>query len=576
MSKKIFILVILSILAGFLVFGCESVTVDSSGTGISGGGAEDSNIARPAATLSNDNWTVEGADTLHEATDESTANDDSDYIEAVGVNAVVEFDLGSVLWDQITGEGQLQKKEGPRTIDALFRYRAAGDRPGEGVPDAKLTMEVYQGGILLASSGARLITDGLTYQDYSFTLTIWEVNAETGSGDLKLKISITGLDGGKGDLVRITFVEMQVPAPEAEEPGGGDPEPPAEDPLAIRNGIRSPNRLFQGPDGKIYMTDPQVGSVFIFSEGITKLLGELKGFAVPLGVAVDSSNRIYVGNDGRDNVEVFTEDGVKLGAIGHGLIRMPSALGIDSLDNLYVVDSIMNTVFVFNPSGSLIRKIGSSGEGDGELRFPVALAFRVNEQGQEEIFVADQGHNKIQVFTLQGEYLQTHGGELGDDAARTVREARELDMDLSDENTMAKRGMDLCDWSPTMSSCIARCEENSSLSFCPKICNSEPNHPWCEGYEPPPPPAEPISFNKIQSLAVDSTGKIHALDIMNHWVQIFDPTDDSGLTSGSYGTRGSKARQLLVPKDIIIDNNGQVIVSNSGSIRVEVIHTVTE
>jgi hypothetical protein len=48
-------------------------------------------------------------------------------------------------------------------------------------------------------------------------------------------------------------------------------------------------RLALGPDGKLYVSNAQVGSVFIYEAGSLNQSAELKGLGEVLGVAVDSS-----------------------------------------------------------------------------------------------------------------------------------------------------------------------------------------------------------------------------------------------------------------------------------------------
>lgn len=578
MKRKGTIITIISLFSVLMLFGCENVqltgTEHSSGIANNPHGDTGPLVSRPMDTLYAGDWRAVGAAFLHDAVSDDGSVNDGDYIEASGTDTAAEMilDDGVLTALQEASLNSRRDGNGNDSVQALIRFRASGDRPGNGRPEAVIRVQVYHGDTLVASSGPKSISDDGEFQDYSFSLTIWEVDPNSEARALRTRVLISGLKENKGDLARVSMLELEVPT----NPGQGHFPPATEDPLLIKNTVRQPSRLGLGPDDKIYVSDSVVESVFIFDAELTRMVGELKGFSKPLGVAVDDSGRIFVGNDGRDNVEVFSPEGYMVGIIGQGKIRMPNDLVLDRNNNLYVVDSVMNLVWVFDPAGTLIRKIGSAGEGDGELKFPVALTILENDQGQDELFVADRGHRKIQSFTLEGEYIQSYGIELSDNTTKAVREAREFKLDLSNGGGQSKR-MDMCKYAPLKPyyNCAARCEVNPTLSYCSTICADDPNHSFCDGYEPPPPPPEPIRFTKIQSLAVDSTGKIHALDIMAHWIQIFDPTDNSGLTSGSYGVRGKNIGQLMVPKDIVINSNGQVIVANSGNIRIEVIHIVT-
>lgn len=173
------------------------------------------------------------------------------------------------------------------------------------------------------------------------------------------------------------------------------------------NILYSPIRIAEGADGRLFVTDSKSNSLFILENLLTR--GEIQELDRPLGVTVDAGGNIYVGNDGRDNVEVYDAAGNKLREIGVGNIRMPNDLALDMAGNLYVADSMANNVQVYAPDGQLLRTIG-----DGLLQFPVsvAVAYSVPGGGAGELYVADQGHVKIQVFTLSGAALRTYGTRL--------------------------------------------------------------------------------------------------------------------------------------------------------------------
>lgn len=218
--------------------------------------------------------------------------------------------------------------------------------------------------------------------------------------------------GGLGDFIMEHF------QCDSTEP----PEPPTEDPLAVENINTYPMRLALGPANNIYVSDPKVGSVFIYDPNFV-VIGELKGLNKPLGVAVDAQGNIFVGSSGQKNVEVYNAKGEKTAVIGRGLIKMPNDLTLDRNDRLYVVDSKSKVVWVFSSNGAILRSIGTPGDGDSQFRFPEALtiAYYTDPSGQEtgELYVADQ--ERIKVFDLDGNFLRSfggmvikHGGMMGD------------------------------------------------------------------------------------------------------------------------------------------------------------------
>jgi len=50
----------------------------------------------------------------------------------------------------------------------------------------------------------------------------------------------------------------------------------------------------------------------------------------------DEAGLIYVGNDGRDNVEIYSPQGELQATWGTGVLSMPNSLARDQFGNLYV------------------------------------------------------------------------------------------------------------------------------------------------------------------------------------------------------------------------------------------------
>jgi hypothetical protein len=183
----------------------------------------------------------------------------------------------------------------------------------------------------------------------------------------------------------------------------GGVEPPPNN-FALENSPKFLGRIADATaiNGNYYVTDPRIGSVFVYNE-LMGLTGELKGLKKPLGVAVDSLGRIFVGNNGRDNIEVYDSGSGELIAVfGEGIVEMPTAITLDGGGYIYVTDSRKNRVFVFDAAFNLVRSIGGPGIGEGTLGFPMDA-----EIIQGEVFVADQKNFRVQVYDLSGEWQRS-------------------------------------------------------------------------------------------------------------------------------------------------------------------------
>lgn len=169
--------------------------------------------------------------------------------------------------------------------------------------------------------------------------------------------------------------------------------------------------------GDIYITDPLLGSMFIYDTGLLPK-AELKGLSRPLGVAIDWKGNILIGNDGRDNIEAYDlSTGDMVATFGQGRIIMPNSITIGPEGNIFVTDSRSHRVWVFNVDYDFVGSIGSPGMADNELFFPVdteVIEQYVDGRPIKEVFIADQGNERIQIFDIEGKLLRhIYPGECG-------------------------------------------------------------------------------------------------------------------------------------------------------------------
>jgi DNA-binding beta-propeller fold protein YncE len=201
----------------------------------------------------------------------------------------------------------------------------------------------------------------------------------------------------------------------------------------------------------IYVTDSEAGKIFVFDpQGKTRsIFGSLKRgegfFKRPTGIAIDrKTHRVYVtdtlancvyildakgrvlrrfGERGEERgefnfpVEVQVKDGMvavadalnfrvqlfdgdgnfqaQIGASGDpaGGIYRPRGIGIDSEDHIYVVDSELGMVQVFDRRGRLLYRFGN-GTNFGQFLLPAGLFI----DSSDRVYLVDSYHRQVQVF----------------------------------------------------------------------------------------------------------------------------------------------------------------------------------
>ena len=162
--------------------------------------------------------------------------------------------------------------------------------------------------------------------------------------------------------------------------------------------------------------------------------------AMPMSIAVDSNEDVYIADDYSNRIFIYDKDGAPVGFWpkrepiepevysaaklpvdlyltklrggndGDGELNGPSGIVFDTDDNLYVVDSHNHRVQKFSRDGKFLLKFGSLGSGEGQFNLPWGIA--LDQEGN--VFVADWRNDRVQKFTADGAYLASFGSGSGD------------------------------------------------------------------------------------------------------------------------------------------------------------------
>lgn len=133
-------------------------------------------------------------------------------------------------------------------------------------------------------------------------------------------------------------------------------------------------------------------------------------FNAPEGIAYSPvTGVVYVTDSGNGRIQVFEPNGSFRFAWGGsgseaGQFNLPVGVTVDGSGRVYVADVLNHRVQVFNPVGDFVRQWGSEGSGTGRFRFPADVAFH-----DRRVYVTDNGNHRVQVFSMDGSFQTSFG-----------------------------------------------------------------------------------------------------------------------------------------------------------------------
>ncbi len=207
-------------------------------------------------------------------------------------------------------------------------------------------------------------------------------------------------------------------------------------------------------------------------------------------------------------------------------LSLPTDVGVGEKGRIYVVDGGNHQVAVFDSTGQRVDTLGERGGENGQFESPVGLG--IGPKG--EIYVADKGNQRLQVFTLDGRFRKVIELEEDGDPVDPVDVA------------VSANGKELY------------VTANNSHRVIVYTDNGKFLRAWGGEGE-----GDGL-FRYPATLAVDPSGNVLVVDVLNQRVQKFDP---SGNLLTTFGGLGGKPGTFFRPKGIAVDSAGRSYVSDS-------------
>ncbi|HZN57704.1 MAG TPA: peptidyl-alpha-hydroxyglycine alpha-amidating lyase family protein [Planctomycetota bacterium] len=148
-------------------------------------------------------------------------------------------------------------------------------------------------------------------------------------------------------------------------------------------------------------------------------------FVEVVGMATDSSDRLFVFNRGPHPLVVLDRDGRFITSWGDGLFARPHGITIGSDDSVYLTDDVDHTVRKFTPAGKLLLTLGTSGRPSDtgvighdyrtiqRIGPPFCLPTNLALSPSGDLYITDgYGNARVHKFSADGR-LQFSWGEPG-------------------------------------------------------------------------------------------------------------------------------------------------------------------
>lgn len=217
---------------------------------------------------------------------------------------------------------------------------------------------------------------------------------------------------------------------------------------------------------------------------------------------------------------------------GPGQFTHPSSVAVDTNGDIWVADNGNDRVQEFNSHGVYIRQFGSEGSGPGELDEPSALA----TDAAGDVYVADTANDRVEEFSPTGDYVRSLGATTGE-----LDEPEGLAIDAQGNVWVSDTaGGRLQEYAPTG-------ERLRTVSL------------PASGEAP-----EPVG------VAVDTAGDIWVADAANDRIVEFS---GEGELLREIGSKGSKPGQFEAPYGLTVTSGDEVLVADVPTRRVEAFNT---
>ena len=261
---------------------------------------------------------------------------------------------------------------------------------------------------------------------------------------------------------------------------------------------------------------------------------------------------------------------------GDGMFMYPLGVAVSDGDEIVVADQCNNRVQVFDSNGTFLRSFGHKGVNAGELDNPIGIAI----DKDRNIFISDWGNHRVQIFSWEGRHLGSFGGQGSLDSQ--LHHPWGLSLDSTGNIIVADTGNKLIkiftpdgrfvmkiggQGSFSFPVHCVQCGEyfivSDSLEHCIKVFNREGHFQYKFGKQGD----GDGEFNYPRFMSVTQSKHLLVCDRDNHRIQVFE---QDGKFVGKFGTNGSKLGEFKEPFSVAVLSNEQIVVCDKTNHRIQI------
>ncbi|MGI0087088.1 MAG: 6-bladed beta-propeller, partial [Nitrosotalea sp.] len=278
-------------------------------------------------------------------------------------------------------------------------------------------------------------------------------------------------------------------------------------------------------------------------------------------------------------VEFYNNDTFikSFGSLESLLLSLPSNVALGSNGDIFVADQGNDRILVFDNAGNFLFSFGSQGTGNGEFKAPFGIAF----DSSDDIYVVDTGNNRVEKFSNTGSFLSTFGTEGAGNgqlqqplgiAIDSVGDIYVADTNNQRISEFSSSGTFIQSFGTGTLSKPSGVVFNAAGNFyvSDRVKNNVYEFNSITGSlinTFPNTNSSGITFNIPYGIGFDFPGNLHIADSGNDRVVVLSST---GQLVTQFGFLGSGNGQFNTPSGLAIDASGNIYVADTGNNRVEI------